>query len=376
MNVLHVYRTCSPYTQGGIEEVIQQICRSTSQLGVNNRIVCISEHCNKKEIIETPEAIIYCFPTSFEIASCGFSWLLWKSFKKLSAWADIVHYQFPWPFADILALTRQANSTPYIVSYQSDIVRQQGLNKLYRPLMDKFLEKAAAIVATSPKYIESSPTLSKLKLKTALIPNGIEAAPLIAVYQKEKEVYSQLYTTPFILFIGVFRYYKGLKYLLEAATHTQNDILIAGDGPEAGELHQYAQENNLNNVHFLGRITDEQKYALIDLAHALILPASERSEAYGMVLVEAARQGTALISTELESGTSYINIHNETGLVVQAKNPQALTEAMQYIHDNRDITIKMQQAAKQRFQEKFTADIMGQRYIELYKTTLNKIAHE
>ena len=104
----------------------------------------------------------------------------------------------------------------------------------------------------------------------------------------------------FFLFLGVFRYYKGLNYLLEAAQQTGLDVVIAGDGPEAEKLYQYVQEHDLTNVHFLGYVTEQQKHALIDISTALILPSSERSEAYGMVLLEAARQGTPMISTELE----------------------------------------------------------------------------
>ncbi len=370
INVLHVYKTCSPYTQGGIEEVIHQICRATSQLGLNNRIVCISNQCKKKEIIETPEAVIYCYPMSFEVASCGFSWALWKEFKHLSKWADVIHYQFPWPFADILALTRQGNSTPYIVSYQSDIIRQQGLNKLYQPLMNTFLDSAAAVVATSPKYIISSAVLSQLKQTVELIPNGIDTEPNPVAYQQERAEYYQLYGTTFFLFIGVFRYYKGLSYLLEAAKKTKLPIVIAGEGPESSELHRYVQENQLENVHFLGHVNDEQKYALIDLTTALILPSSERSEAYGMVLVEAARQTTAMISTELGSGTSYINAHNETGLVVSAKNAEELADAMLTLTKDSDKVTTMSLAAKQRFEANFTADMMGKRYTELYHSVI------
>lgn len=366
INVLHVYKTCSPYTQGGIEEVIQQICRATTKLGLNNRVVCISNQCNKKEIIETPEAIVYCYPMSFEIASCGFSWTLWKEFKQLSGWADVIHYQFPWPFADILALTRQCKNKPYVVSYQSDVVRQQGLNKVYQPLMNKFLSKANAVVATSPKYIISSPVLNKLEQPVVLIPNGIDKAPPLASYRQELNKYHKIYGTHFFLFMGVFRYYKGLDYLLEAAKLTGLPIVIAGDGPESGELHRYVQEHELKNVHFLGHVSDEQKYALIDLARALVLPSSERSEAYGMVLVEAARQGKAMITTELESGTSYINIHNETGLVVPAKNAKELADAMQYMMDNNNRVDEMSALSKKRFEDNFTADIMGKSYAELY----------
>jgi rhamnosyl/mannosyltransferase len=307
---------------------------------------------------------------SFEIASCGFSWSLWQDFRHLSEWADLIHYQFPWPFADILALTRQCSAKPYVVSYQSDIVRQQKLNALYRPLMNKFLENAASVVATSPKYLVSSPVLKSLKQPAVFIPNGIDQESNQSTYQKEIKDYEKLYGPEFFLFIGVFRYYKGLKYLLEAAKKTGLVVVIAGDGPEAGVLHRFAQENDLSNVHFLGHVSDKQKQALIHLSTALILPSSERSEAYGVVLVEAARQGTAMISTELGSGTSYINLDQQTGLVVAPKNADELANAMTYLSQNSDVAAKMAENAKERFLSVFTADIMGKRYFELYQTIL------
>ena len=370
VNVLHVYKTCFPYSQGGIEEVIEQLCRATTKMGISNKIVCISKHCKKKEVVETPSATIYCYPMSFEIASCGFSWTLWKEFKDLSEWADIIHYQFPWPFADFIALTRQPSSIPYIVSYQSDIIRQNGLNKLYQPLMKRFLAKAASIVATSQKYIISSPVLSNLKRSVTLIPNGIESELNSPSYQKEKRRYQNIYGQEFFLFLGVFRYYKGLNYLLEAAEQTGLDVVIAGDGAEAEVLHQFVKEHGLTNVHFLGHVTKLQKYALIDISTALILPSSERSEAYGMVLLEAARQGTPMISTELESGTSYINAHNETGLVISPKDSTALACAMRYMAENEQTVKLMSESAKNRFDKYFTAEIMGKRYAELYHSVL------
>ena len=370
INVLHVYKTCLPYSQGGIEEVIQQLCRATTKLGINNKVVCISSKCKKKEIIVTPNAMIYCYPMSFEIASCGFSWPLWKEFKDLSEWADVIHYQFPWPFSDILALTRQSSSKPYIVSYQSDIVRQHILNKLYQPLMNKFLDKAASVVATSQKYIASSVVLSNLEKTAVLIPNGVDKELNSDSYQKEKKEYEKLYGQNFFLFLGVFRYYKGLNYLLKAAQQTCLEVVIGGDGSEAEKLCQYVQEHDLTNVHFLGYVTEQQKHALIELSIALILPSSERSEAYGMVLLEAARQGTPMISTELGSGTSYINAHNETGLVISAKNSVQLAAAMQEMTENEDMVKSMSISAKKRFENHFTGEIMGKRYAELYHSIL------
>ena len=123
----------------------------------------------------------------------------------------------------------------------------------------------------------------------------------------------------FFIFRG-FSLLQRFKLFIRSGSQTGLEVVIAGDGPEAEVLHQFVEEHALTNVHFLGYVTEQQKHALIDISTALILPSSERSEAYGMVLLEAARQGTPMISTELESGTSYINAHNETGLVVSAKN--------------------------------------------------------
>tara|TARA_B100000795_G_scaffold213854_1_gene167529 strand:+ start:4589 stop:5722 length:1134 start_codon:yes stop_codon:yes gene_type:complete len=370
IKVLHVYKTYFPFTQGGIEEVIKQVCRATTRLGVNNKVICISAHCKKKEIFETPDATVHCYPLSFEIASCGFSWSLWRDFKYLSDWADIIHYQFPWPFADMMALLRQRKSKPYIVSYQSDIVRQYGYYKFYKPLMNVFLSNAATVVATSQKYITSSLVLNNLKKPAVIIPNGIDCEPDPNSYQKEKEEYEKLFGRDFFLFLGVFRYYKGLNYLLEAAKKSGLTIVIAGDGPGADVLHRFVKKNGLTNVHFLGRVSEQQKYALIDNSKAFVLPSSERSEAYGMVLLEAARQGKAMISTELETGTSYINAHNETGLVVSPKNATELATAMEYMAVNDHEVNLMSTSAKRRFKKHFTAEKMGERYLELYQSLL------
>lgn len=370
--VLHVYKTYSLHTTGGIEEVLKQLCSETSQLDIINHIVCLSEDCTEKTVVELPEATIHCYPLSFEVASCGFSWALWQDFKMLTEWADVIHYQFPWPFADLLAYFKQPKTTPYIVSYQSDIVRQKSLNRLYQPLMKRFLSAARKIVATSPKYIQSSDVLAQYVDKTVMIPNGIADNIEAATFEHEKQLYKQKYGESFFLFVGVFRYYKGLDYLLQAAKQTKMPILLVGDGPENNHLRDYVEQHQLTHVHFLGKVTESQKHALIDLATALVLPSSERSEAYGMVLLEAARQSTAMISTELASGTSYINEHEKSGLVVPAKSAQGLATAMNYMAENKEIVEKMGQHARQRFISLFQANLMGQSYQDLYQTVLQK----
>ncbi len=366
-----MYKTSSVCTRGGIEEVIQQLTLETTALGVNNRVICLSKDYQTKTIIKTKWATVYCYPLTVEVASCGFSWALLKEFKGLTAWADVVHNQFPWPFADMLALICQNKNTPYIISYQSDIVRQSGLFKLYKPLMNRYLRGAKAIIASSPKYIESSPVLNKLNQPVQFIPNGIGESQNAESYQIDRERIKKTHGDSFFLFIGVFRYYKGISYLLAAAKETGLPVILVGSGAEEDEIRKYIKVNDLHNVSLLGNVSDSEKYALISLAAALVLPSSERSEAYGMVLVEAARQGLAMISTELGSGTSYINIHNKTGLVVPPKNSKELSKAMCYMTNNPDTVKQMGELARQRFKQYFTASQMGTSYVDLYQQVLN-----
>ena len=365
IKVLHVYKTCHKYSKGGMEEVLQQLCLATNTLSVQNRIICLNKECKKKEINIIDGTEIICYPQNFEIASCGFSWQLWWDFKQHMQWASIVHYQFPWPFADILSLTHK-KIKPYVISYQSDIVRQKGLKFIYQPLMNYFLRHADAVVGTSPDYIESSVVLNKFKNKTIMIANGMAPISGDLNYQQELEQYQQEFPDDFFLFIGVFRYYKGIQYLLEAARKNKYPILIVGDGKDAEIFKDYKNQYNLQHVYFLGQVNEVQKYALIELAKALILPASERSEAYGMVLVEAARQGTPMISTELGSGTSYINKHKQTGWVIPAKDSEALATAMKFFNDNQEVVVSMGVAAEHHYQKEFTVAKMAKEYRALY----------
>ena len=158
MRILHVYRTYFPDSQGGLEEVIRQICLNSQAHGVESRVFCLSSDADPK-VIRRPEGRVYRAPRDFEVASCSMSRTALPMFKRLVDWADVVHYHFPWPFADFLHFAAQVNK-PTVLTYHSDIVRQRTLGKLYSPLMDQFLSSVDRIVCTSPNYFATSDVLS------------------------------------------------------------------------------------------------------------------------------------------------------------------------------------------------------------------------
>lgn len=365
MRVLHVYRTYFPDTQGGLEEVIRQICHNTKALDVESRIFTLSVN-PEPAVLSREEAEVHRFKRSFEIASCGVSIGALKGFKELVAWADVVHYHFPWPFSDLLHFLGRVRK-PSVVTYHSDIVRQQNLLKLYAPLMRKFLNSVDVIVATSKNYFLSSHELHRAGEKIEIVPIGLneEMYPRTAL---QHSAWAQNKAGDiFFLFIGVLRYYKGLNFLLEALQGTELKCAIAGSGPIENELKQQAARLNLRNVKFLGQIDDIEKVALLKQCRAVVFPSHLRSEAFGVTLVEGAMYGKPLISAEIGTGTSFINIDGLTGFVVPPADPIGLREAMLQLHRDKDLAQSMGRAARRRFEVEFTGQLMGQRYAAIYE---------
>ncbi|MBD3647985.1 MAG: glycosyltransferase [Pseudomonadales bacterium] len=368
MKVLHVVRTYFPDTTGGMQEVIRQTCLNTAPLGVENRVFTPSPKPNPA-VIESAEAEIHRVKLNFEIASCSFCWTGLGSFRKQVEWADVVHYHFPWPFADVMHFACKVKK-PTLLTYHADIVRQQGLLKIYRPLMERFLASVTHIVCTSPNYLATSKPLSKHRHRTDVIPIGLNPDSYPEVSAEELESVRQRFGEDFFLFVGLLRYYKGLHILLEAAKNADFRIVIAGAGPYERQLKKQAAELGLTNVVFAGFVPDKTKVALFKLSRGVVFPSHLRAEAFGVALLEGAMYSKPLISTETGTGTSHVNLHEETGLVVPPDDPAELRAAMDAVYTDSARAEAFGRNARCRFEGNFTGEIMAKQYVEQYQRLL------
>ncbi len=350
---------------GGIEQVINQIARGCVKLGLEVDVLSLT--ANKvPRTIEIDGYLAHRACLDFQIASTGFSISAFWRFYQLAKQADIIHYHFPWPFMDVVHFVTRVTK-PTVVTYHSDIIRQVHLNKLYRPLKAKFLGSMSRIVATSPNYVATSTVLAKFKDSVKVIPIGLDKTSYPEVEPERLDFWKEKVGTKFFLFVGLIRYYKGLHILLEAAQGTDYPIVIVGAGPIESELKAQAVQLGLSNIHFLGYQSDEDKVALLTLSYAVVFPSHLRSEAFGVSLLEGAMYGKPLISSEIGTGTTYINIADETGLVVPPSDPLALRVAMTYLWEHPEQAAKMGQRAELRYRQLFTAEQMVKSYIELYR---------
>lgn len=372
MKILHVYKSYYPDTLGGIEQVIAQLGTGLAAIGDENRIYTLSPN-PVPPVLVRPEGEVHRSRTTVEISSNPVSIAALSEFRRQLQWADVVHYQFPWPFADLLHLVSSPRK-PSIVSYQSDIVRQKWLLRAYTPLMNRFLDTVDLVVATSPQYLQTSPALARQQPRVKVIPNGIDESTYPRASEQGVARWRARVGSGFFLFVGVMRYYKGLDTLLEAARGLRARVVIAGTGPEAARLEQQAVREGLHNVSFLGEVSDEDKVCLLQLSRGFVFPSHLRSEAFGMSLVEAAMCARPMVSCEIGTGTSYINQDGVTGWVVAPQEPKALREALHKLVDQPELALAMGAAARQRFEALFTARRMALAYHEAYREVLaNKV---
>lgn len=374
MKVLHIYRTYFPDPPGGLQEAIRQISLATRDFGVESKIFTLSPNPAPRTLAFDEGDVVrsksWAAPASCDLG--GLDSL--RQFRVLAQWADVLHFHFPWPFADVLRLLGERHK-PAVMTYHSDVVRQKYVGYVYGPLMRWMLRSMDAVVATSPAYARTSSVLTAVVAEERLrvIPLGMaDFASGECPTESDVKVLSRLSLgeRPYFLSLGVLRYYKGLHTLIEAAPRIGANVVVAGFGPEIERLKKQAAEVGASNVIFAGQVSNEEKVALLRGCRGLVLPSHLRSEAFGMVLVEAAMFGKPLVCCEVGSGTSYVNEHGVTGFVVPPESPKALADAMTVLLLDEALSSRMGAAARQRYQMLFSASALGEAYGNLYAEIL------
>jgi len=370
IRVLHFFKCAMPDTLGGVERVLDQIGRGAPSRGLEVDVLSLSRIPDPRVVIMDGYSV-HRERIDFEFASTPISLRALRRFSQLSKWADVIHYHFPWPFMDVAHFAARINK-PSVVTYHSDIIRQESLARVYRPLMNRFLGSVSRIVATSPNYLSTSAILERFRSKVTVIPIGLDRSTYASPSEGIMRAWRERLGAKFFLFVGVLRYYKGLHILLEAARGLDYPLVIIGSGPGERELRMKASELGLRNIHFLGFVPDEDKIAILKLAHGVVFPSHLRSEAFGITLLEGAMFGKPLISSEIGTGTSFINIDGQTGLVIPPSDPIALRDAMRWLWENDAEGARMGRRAEERYRRLFTADQMNDRYLTLYRELVGR----
>ena len=359
LHVLHVGKYFPPHL-GGMETHLRALCGEL-QRSVNVSVI-VANDARRSEQALVDGVQVTRVGTLFDLASAPVCPGMVRKVREANA--DVIHLHLPNPIA-VLAYLASTHGGRLVVTYHSDIIRQKALGRAFQPLLRRALDRCSAIIATSPGYLETSRILAAYQGKCRVIPYGIPIEPFSRYDAEAVAGIRERYGPRIVVSVGRLIYYKGIEYLIQAMARVKGRLLIVGDGPLRARLEQEAQAHGVGQrVVFLGEIQDVVPY--YHAADLCVLASVARSEAFGIVQLEAMACGKPVVNTRLASGVPWVSVDGVTGLTVPPRDPEALAKAINLLLDDPERRVEYGQAGRRRVQQEFTLEVMVRRTLQLY----------
>lgn len=361
LNVLEVNKLYYPHI-GGIETVVQSISENLKERANVKVLVCQPkgkgsiDDVNGVEVTRCSSLGTYfSMPVSFEFIS---------KFRSMAKASDVVHIHVPFPLADLACLL-SGYKGKVVVYWHSDVVKQKKLLRVYKPLMERFLQRADCIVVATQGHIDGSPYVSKYANKCKIIPYGLN----VEEYTVTGNILTQRLKgkgSVKALFVGRLVYYKGVDVLIEAFKKVEGcELFIVGTGKLESVLKTMA-DGMEGTVHFMGSLPNEDLKKALSDCDIFILPSIENSEAFGIVQMEAMVYGKPVINTSLTTGVPYVSLDGITGITVKPSDVDGLAKAIQTLVDSPRLRETYGKNARERLLNTFDNKIIMDDMFNLY----------
>jgi rhamnosyl/mannosyltransferase len=385
LSVLHIGKYFPPYF-GGMETYLRDLIRAQTRQGLDTGALVhrsgISLRNDYKffnqgeRTCKITRAAVWA-RVLFTPISPTFPWLLRRLIREHKP--DVLHFHVPNVSAFWALLLPGARRIPWVIHWHSDVLASEhslGLRlfyTLYRPFERALLRRSRKIIATSPPYLESSIPLAPYSEKCEIVPLGLDPDTLASAHPKPPKPATDRLR---ILAIGRLTYYKGFEYLIRAATQVENiDVHLVGTGDLEITLRELARDLGvMDKVAFHGKLSDKdlaRQYAACD---CLCLPSIERTEAFGMVLLEAMSNGKATVISKVPgSGMGWIVEDGITGLHALPADAASLANCLRYLRDNRDKIRDLGENGRAKFDGLFHIDESAAGVLRVYRMALESV---
>lgn len=347
---------------GGVERVVQQLSEGLADRTKTTVLAC-GEHKGRGEAGEIKGVrVVRCssLGTLFSMPiSPSFIWKFRQEAKK----SPVLLLHMPFPMAD-LALLLSGYKGRVVLWWHSDIVRQKKLLRVISPLIRHTLKRADGIIVATKGHIEGSDWLGEYEGKCHIVPFGVEPAILQKAAKTPKpKKHSNSFN---MLFVGRLVYYKGCNVLIKAFAEALKSapkagfrLTLVGEGPLEDELKGLAKTLKVGDfIDFKKGLTDAELGEAFEECDIFVLPSVAKSEAFGLVQIEAMAHGKPVINTRLPSGVPYVSLDGQTGLTVAPSDVKSLAEAMLRLYREPKIREEMGKAAQKRALEVFSMEAM------------------
>jgi glycosyltransferase involved in cell wall biosynthesis len=369
LKVLHVGKFYPPHF-GGMESHLQTLCEELSK-SIEVEVLVASDH-RRSERSRQGGVELARLARVLMLHGTPIVPLMARAMRL--ARPDIVHLHFPNPMATLACLMSRLD-VPIVITWHSDVVRQRRAAAIFAPLLSLLLRRCAAIIVGSTAYIETSAVLSARRNQCRVIPLGIRAGDFEHPDAARVAELRRRHGERIVLGIGRLIYYKGFENLVRAMADVRATALVAGEGPLGGALTAEAARLGVaDRVVLLGRVNDADLKACYHACDVFALPSVERSEAFGIVQLEAMACGKPVVNTWIDSAVPHVSLDGVTGLTVAPGDPAALAAALNALLDDPARRAAMGAAGRQRVREEFNAELMARRTLEVYREVVSGAA--
>lgn len=383
VKILHIGKYFPPYA-GGMENYLRDLMVALSKRDIECAGLVHQSDLSVKSCHERYESQSLRIPITrapvwarflFTPISPSFPWLLNRAIKKQTP--DILHLHMPNVSAFWALFLPRARRIPWITHWHSDVLGSESSKGLrffyafYRPFERAILKRSEAVIATSPPYLESSVALNQFINKCHVVPLGLDPSSLPIPPVQEHNTDND---TPLkVLAIGRLTYYKGFEYLIRAAAELEDiEVHLVGKGDQEARLKALTRTLGLEKkIVFHGHLAPGQLAEQFAACHCLCLPSVERTEAFGMVLLEAMYCRKATVVSDVPgSGMGWVVDDGMTGFKTPPKEVGKLSQALGKLHQNHDRMRTLGAQGRQKFDRLFHIDQSATKVAELYNKVL------
>ncbi|MFA4942870.1 MAG: glycosyltransferase [Patescibacteria group bacterium] len=352
MRILQINKLYPPHL-GGIENVVRDIAESLAIDDSFQSDVLVCQEKGKRAVEKINKVGVYRAASFGRLFSLPISLDFFRLFKKMVKDYDLILIHHPFPLASLARFIFSNKKIPVAIWYHSDIVRQKILYWLVFPFLYLDLKAAKIIFVSSHQLAQKSSLLRRFIDKCQVIPFGVNLSDYQTDYQSEAIALQAQYGR-FMLAVGRLVYYKGYLDLLEAMKSTPGKLLIIGSGPLEVKMKQVIIENHLVDRVIIISDRVENLIPYYQTCEFLVFPSSARSEAFGLVQIEAMACGKPVINTNIPTGVSEVSISNESGLTVPISDPKQLALAIKSLWDDNKLRLGLGIGAKKRAESNFS----------------------
>jgi glycosyltransferase involved in cell wall biosynthesis len=289
--------------------------------------------------------------------------------------ADCVVLHEPNPIAGT-ALFLRTPAPRFVVWHHSDLVRPWWAPATYGVVQRALYRRADCVIVSSPALAVESALVRQHARRVAVIPFGVPLERyehVDAARRSRVDGMVAVMPGPRMLFVGRLVYYKGLEVLLDAMGRCEGSLVIVGEGPLEGALRSLVTDKRLGGrVLFAGRVDGADLPAFYQACDLFVLPSIARTEAFGVVQIEAMAAGRPVVSTNLPTGVPWVNQHEISGLVVTPGDPVALGDALRRLLGDGALRRRLGEGARRRAQTMFSRG----RMVATFKSLIDTVVQE